>query len=67
MNKLLFHLEVDFGNNVTLIANNHKDLEEYLRVNYDWHSIEINEDSVLIKEWSGAVSQIASLTWVKHI
>lgn len=31
MNKLVFTLINDLGNDIVLIANNHKDLEDYLR------------------------------------
>ena len=67
MNKLLFTLKIDFGSDITLIANNHKDLEDYLKSNYDWFRIEVKEDSVIIKEREGYKNEIATLEWVKHI
>jgi hypothetical protein len=67
MNKLLFKLEIPFGENVTLIANNHKDLDDYLRSNYDWYSIEVREESVIIKVRQGFENDIATLEWVKSI
>ena len=67
MNKLLFTLKIDFGSDITLIANNHKDLEDYLKSNYDWFRIEVKEDSVIIKEREGYENEIAILEWVKHI
>ena len=67
MNKLLFTLKIDFGSDITLIANNHKDLEDYLKSNYDWFRIEVKEDSVIIKEREGYENEIATLEWVKHI
>jgi|TARA_R110001606_G_scaffold374588_1_gene532437 hypothetical protein len=67
MNKLLFKLERNFNDNITLITNNHKDLEDYLNKNYDWYKIEVKEDSVIIKEREGYENYIALLEWVKHI
>lgn len=67
MNKLVFKLEIDFGTDIVLIANNHRDLEDYLRKNYDWYSIEVKEESVMIKCREGYETDVASLEWVKHI
>tara|TARA_R110000796_G_scaffold270_4_gene1022 strand:+ start:645 stop:848 length:204 start_codon:yes stop_codon:yes gene_type:complete len=67
MNKLLFKLELDFNDNITLITNNHKDLEDYLNENYNWYKIEVKEDSVIIKEREGFENEIALLEWVKHV
>ena len=67
MNKLLFKLYIPFGTSITLIANNHKDLEDYLKENYDFHSIEIKEDSVVIQEVNGYEKDYGTLEWVKHI
>jgi len=67
MNKLIFTLKNDCGSDIVLIANNHKDLEDYLNSNYDWVRIEVKEDSVIIKEREGYENEIATLEWVKHI
>ena len=67
MNKLVFTLKNDWGSGIVLIANNHKDLEDYLNSNYDWFRIEVKEDSVIIKEREGYENEIATLEWVKHI
>ena len=67
MNKLLFKLEIDFGTDIVLIANNHKDLEDYLINNYDWYSLDVKEDSVVIKCREGYENDYATLEWVKHI
>ena len=67
MNKLSFKLERQFNDNITLIANNHKDLEDYLNENYDWYKIEVKEDSVVIKEREGYENDIALLEWVKQV
>jgi len=67
MNKLVFTLKNNWGSDIVLIANNHKDLEDYLKSNYDWFRIEVKEDSVIIKEREGYENEIATLEWVKHI
>ena len=67
MNKLSFKLERQFNDNITLIANNHKDLEDYLNENYDWYKIEVKEGSVVIKEREGYENDIALLEWVKQV
>ena len=67
MNKLLFTLRNDFGSDISLIANNHKDLEDYLNSEYDWVWIEVKEDSVIIKMGEGYEREVANLHWVKHI
>ena len=67
MNKLVFTLKNDWGSDIVLIANNYKDLEDYLKSNYDWFRIEVKEDSVIIKEREGYENEIAILEWVKHI
>ena len=67
MNKLVFTLKNDWGSDIVLIANNHKDLEDYLNSNYDWVRIELKEDTVIIKEREGYENEIATLEWVKHI
>jgi thioredoxin-related protein len=67
MNKLLFKLDIPFGKKITLIANNHKDLENYLKENFDFYSVEVSEDSVIIKEREGYENDVATLEWAKHI
>jgi hypothetical protein len=67
MNKLVFTLKNDWGSDIVLIANNHKDLEDYLNANYDWFRIEVKEDSVIIKACERYENEIATLEWVKHI
>ena len=67
MNKLVFTLKNDWGSDIVLIANNHKDLEDHLKENYDWYKVEVKEDSVIIKSCEGYENEFASLEWVKHI
>ena len=49
MNKLLFTLEIGFGDDIKLIANNHKDLEDYINKNYDWYMFEVCDNLVRIQ------------------
>ena len=67
MNKLLFKLQRNFNEDITLISNNRKDLEDYLNKTYDWHRVEVREDIVIIKEHPSYESEVASLEWVKYI
>ena len=67
MNKLVFTLKNDFGSDIVLIANNYKDLEDYLTEKYDWYRTEVKEDSVIIKMREGYENEFASLEWVKHV
>lgn len=66
-NKLLFQLDINFGEKIKLVANNHKDLEDYLRENYDWYKITVYDDYVRIIERQGYESEVASLEWIKEI
>ena len=67
MNKLLFKLQRDFQQDITLISNNHRDLEDHLNQNYDWYTFEVKADSVMIQECAGYAIEYASLEWVKKI
>jgi hypothetical protein len=67
MNKILFHYERQYNDNIILIANNHRDLEDYLKANYDWYNISVTEDSVCIVELPGCATDYTELKWVKHI
>ena len=67
MNKLVFRLKKDWEDDVVLIANNHKDLQEYLDANYDWYCIDVREDYAVITERPGFESEVVTLEWVKHI
>ena len=67
MNKLLFKLKIGFNDDITLIANNHRDLEEYLDENHDWYNVTINDDEVWIIERQGYETIVATLEWVRHI
>jgi len=67
MNKLLFVYRRDFNEPITLIANNHKDLEDYLESKYDFYKISVKNDCVEIVARPGYDTDIATLEWVKHI
>lgn len=67
MNKLLFKLDIDFGEKITLIANNHRDLEDYLRENYDWFWVNVYDEQVAIREREGYDIIYGTLEWVKSI
>lgn len=69
MNKLLFKLERNFNDNITLIANNHKDLEDHLNrtLPFGWYKLEVKEHSVMLQECEGCEMEFVSLEWVKHI
>ena len=67
MNKLVFTLKNNWGSDMVLISNNHKDLEDHLKESTDWHSMEVEADCVIIKMRKGYESEIALLEWVKHI
>ena len=68
MNKLLFQFEQQFNDDIILVANNEKDLEDYLRSEYpEWHSINIVGDHVAFKQWKNSPTEYGKLTWVKHI
>ena len=67
MNKLVFTLENDWGKDLVLVANNHKDLEDYLTLNYDWHKFSVEQFGVPIVTREGCEPELAALKWVKHI
>jgi hypothetical protein len=67
MNKLLFTLEVDFGDDIKLIANNHKDLEDYINKNYDWYMFEVRDNLVRIQTREGFDVEFGKLEWIKHV
>lgn len=68
MHKLLFHLQVDFGEDKKFICNNHKDLEDYLDKNYEYHTVDIDMSSmtVRLKEWSNGPTEYATLEWIRE-
>lgn len=67
MNKLLFTLKRDYNDSIILVANNHKDLEDYLRSNYDFHVVIVRDDSVSIIEREGYETEFGTLEWIRHV
>lgn len=68
MNKLLFNYKRESKETIRLIANNEKDLMDYLyktEEKYNWIIIELDNNQVIIDEGSGV--SIIPLVWVKHI
>jgi hypothetical protein len=67
MNKLLLRLKRDYNDSIILVANNHKDLENYLRSNYDFHKITVRDDSVSIIAIEGYETEFGTLKWIRHV
>ena len=67
MNKLLLTLKRDYNDSIILVANNHKDLEDYLRSNYDFHKINVNDDSVIIVARAGYETEYGTLEWIRQV
>lgn len=68
-NKILFTLEVQFGDDIILVADNLKDLEDYLLNELGFYSVHfIERDDLAVvreKEWFDATN--ASIRWIKQI
>lgn len=67
MNKLLFTLKRDYNDSIILVANNHRDLEDYLRSNYDFHKITVRDDSVSIVARESYAAEFGTLEWIRHV
>jgi hypothetical protein len=67
MNKLLFHYDVDFGEDIILIANNHKDLEDYLESELKYVNVRVTDTQVIFKEREWSDTSVVELKWIKHI
>lgn len=69
MNKLLFTLEQHWGENIVLVANNEKDLGDYLRqeLGYNHVSFCIDEASVDIKKEDWSEWESGKIKWIKHV
>lgn len=66
--KLVFELKRRFDSDIILVANNHRDLESYLREECDFYFVEtFNEQTVKIIEREGLEPVYASLRWAIHI
>ena len=67
MNKLLLTLKRDYNDSIILVANNHKDFEDYLRLNYDFHKITVRDDSVSIIAREGYETEFGTLEWIRQV
>jgi len=67
MNKLLLTLKRDCDDSIILVANNHKDLEDYLRSNYNFYKVTIMDDSVSIVAREGYEPEVGTIEWVYHV
>jgi formyltetrahydrofolate hydrolase len=67
LNKLLFNYERNFNYPITLVANNHKDLEDYLKTNYDFYVVIVKDDQASIVECPGDCTEYVDLIWIKQI
>jgi len=67
--KLYFKLERDFNYNVEVIANNHIDLEKYLKLKFDItvKSLDVNSDKCMVKMPNDNATCYAEIRWVVHI
>lgn len=67
MNKLLFTLNRDYNDSIILVANNHKDLEDYLVLNYDFYNVTVKDDYVSIVARKGDCKEIGKINWIKQV
>lgn len=68
-NKILFTLDVNFGDDVKIIADNLKDLEDYLINELGWYYFNADESigKATIRTKSWLEPEIATIEWVKCI
>jgi hypothetical protein len=66
MNKLLFTFENDWGDDIQVIANNHKDLEDYLNT-LGWYYFEFTNNEVRVVTGPGFAKEYGTLKWIKHV
>ncbi len=67
MNKILFIYKRQFNENITLVANNLRDLKDYLIDNYNFDDVVVKNDHILIQEYCGDEYEVVVFEWVKHI
>lgn len=67
--KLYFKLERDFNDNVEVIANNHIDLENYLKSKFDItvKSLDVNSYECAVKIPNDNATYYAEIRWIVHI
>lgn len=68
MNKVLFIWERSFNDDLILVANNERDLIEYLEQNHigDVYQFKQIDDSIEIRYFN-TVEDIVRLKWIKHV
>ena len=68
MNKLLFTLKECWGQDLVLVANNEKDLEDYLRQELDYSHVSFDSGgqvNLKKREWSDY--ETGETLWIKHV
>lgn len=67
--KLYFKLERDFNDDIEVIANNHVDLENWLKAKYNIKVTHINveDDEISVKVPNDTATYFAELKWLTHI
>ena len=65
--KLIFNYKRDYNVPISIICNNHSDLESYLISNYDFHLLVVSTDYVKIIENEGYDSEIINIFWAEEI
>ena len=68
MNKVLFIWERIFNDDLILVANNERDLIEYLEQNHagDVYQFRQIDDSIEIR-YCNTVEDVVQLKWIKHV
>ena len=68
MNKVLFIWERSFNDDLILVANNERDLIEYLEQNIEGNAYEFRQidDSIEIR-YCNTVEDVVQLKWIKHV
>lgn len=67
MNKILFIYKRQFNENITLIANNTRDLKDYLIDNYNFDDVVVGSVYISIKDYYSDEYEVVIFEWVKHI
>ena len=63
----MFHYDVHFGDDIILIANNHKDLEDYLELELKYVNVRVTDSQAIFKEREWEETSVVELKWIKHI
>ena len=67
--KLYFNFTRNVGDNIEVIANNHIDLENWLKAKYDIKitALNVSEDEAEIKTPNDTGTYFAEIKWITHI